>query len=203
MITVSRMRAARASLARRTGIDGNPLRRATDRAEAWIRILLVTVFLVAAPLLTIGTGRWAATTTQASARAHAAAVQPVSATVKRAAPANASDPARSALAWVPAQWHAPDGSARSGQIQAPLGTRAGSTIKIWVDNSGKVSEPPLTHAQVLSRVITVIALTPVGLALALALLLGVVTRLLQRRRLLAWEAAWAAVEPHWTRRNHQ
>jgi hypothetical protein len=39
----------RKRLARALGLDGNPLRRATDRAEAWIRIGLVAVFLVAGP----------------------------------------------------------------------------------------------------------------------------------------------------------
>ncbi len=34
-------------LARALGLDGNPLRRASDRAEAWIRVGLLSVFLIA------------------------------------------------------------------------------------------------------------------------------------------------------------
>ena len=37
-----------ASLARRLGLDANPLRRGTDRAEAWIRIALVLALLLLA-----------------------------------------------------------------------------------------------------------------------------------------------------------
>lgn len=40
------------------GLDGNPLRRASDRAEAWIRIGLLAAFLVAGPLAAIVAGQW-------------------------------------------------------------------------------------------------------------------------------------------------
>jgi hypothetical protein len=44
---------------RTLGLDRNPLRRATDRAEAWIRVGLVAVFLAAGPVAILGAGRWA------------------------------------------------------------------------------------------------------------------------------------------------
>ena len=43
-------------LTRALGLDGNPLRRASDRAEAWIRIGLLAVFLIAGPLVAVGAG---------------------------------------------------------------------------------------------------------------------------------------------------
>jgi hypothetical protein len=46
-------------LARSLGLDRNPLRRATDRAEAWIRVGLLTVFLIAGPMAALGAGHWA------------------------------------------------------------------------------------------------------------------------------------------------
>ena len=46
-------------LARALGLDRNPLRRATDRAEAWIRIGLLAVFLIAGPMAALGAGHWA------------------------------------------------------------------------------------------------------------------------------------------------
>jgi hypothetical protein len=48
-----------ARLARALGLDGNPLRRASDRAEAWIRVGLLAVFLIAGPLAGLGAGHWA------------------------------------------------------------------------------------------------------------------------------------------------
>ena len=46
-------------LARALGLDRNPLRRATDRAEAWIRVGLLAVFLIAGPIAALGAGHWA------------------------------------------------------------------------------------------------------------------------------------------------
>ena len=41
------------------GLDRNPLRRASDRAEAWIRVGLLTVFLIAGPMTALAAGGWA------------------------------------------------------------------------------------------------------------------------------------------------
>ena len=46
-------------LARALGLDRNPLRRATDRAEAWIRVGLLAVFLIAGPMAALSAGHWA------------------------------------------------------------------------------------------------------------------------------------------------
>jgi hypothetical protein len=43
-------------LTRGLGLDGNPLRRASDRAEAWIRAGLVVVFLIGAPMAAVAAG---------------------------------------------------------------------------------------------------------------------------------------------------
>ena len=47
---------SKARLVRALALDGNPLRRASDRAEAWIRAGLVIMFLAAGPIaaLTVG-----------------------------------------------------------------------------------------------------------------------------------------------------
>ncbi len=46
-------------LARALGLDRKPLRRATDQAEAWIRVGLLAVFLIAGPMAALGAGYWA------------------------------------------------------------------------------------------------------------------------------------------------
>jgi hypothetical protein len=45
-------------LARALGLDRNPLRRATDRAEAWIRVGLLGIFLIAGPIAALDAGHW-------------------------------------------------------------------------------------------------------------------------------------------------
>jgi hypothetical protein len=46
-------------LARALGLDRNPLGRATDRAEGWIRAGLLAVFLIAGPMAALSAGHWA------------------------------------------------------------------------------------------------------------------------------------------------
>jgi hypothetical protein len=78
-----------ARLARVLGLDSNPLRRATDRAEAWIRVGLVAIFLIAGPLAALDAGHLAyraggTVTPVQAARTHldkAVQLQPALATV--------------------------------------------------------------------------------------------------------------------------
>jgi hypothetical protein len=58
-------------LARALGLDRNPLCRATDRAEAWIRIGLLAILLIAGPMAALGVGHWAYHGRIAAARAPA------------------------------------------------------------------------------------------------------------------------------------
>ena len=68
-------------LARVLGLDGNPLRRASDRAEAWIRVGLLAIFLIAGPPAALGAGHWAYHAGISGARvqapAHRVQVKPV------------------------------------------------------------------------------------------------------------------------------
>ena len=59
-----------ARLTRALGLDSNPLRRTSDRAEAWIRAGLLVVFLVAGPMAAVIVGQRTAATGGAQASAH-------------------------------------------------------------------------------------------------------------------------------------
>jgi hypothetical protein len=139
-------------LARTLGIDGNPLRRATDRAEAWIRLSLIAVFLVAGPIAAIAAGGWAAH--EGTTAARPAPIHHVMAVVPRN---DARGPA-----WTQAQWQG-------------AGTSAGAS-------------------EALAVVIT-LGFT----ALALLAVQRLIRAVLIRRRLAAWESAWARVGPRWSR----
>ena len=74
-------------LARALGLDRNPLRRATDRAEAWIRVGLLAVFLIAGPMAALGAGHWAYHAGITAARVPAAPIHRVKPTaLQRARP---------------------------------------------------------------------------------------------------------------------
>ena len=110
-------------LARALGLDGNPLRRASDRAEAWIRIGLLAVFLIAGPVAASAAGGWAyhagitGARVQAAQTSHdnvpAVALQPVFA--GGLAKANAAR-----QAWLRTQSKDTPASARTGEVLAEV-----------------------------------------------------------------------------------
>lgn len=203
VIAVSRIRALAhrgASRARRLGLVSSPLRRGTDRFEGWLRVGLVLAFMIAAPLGALGAGQWTSATMTRTAQAQASDYHYVTATLISSAPQVTADTARGTVSWVRARWTAPDGSPRTGEIQAPAGAPAHSTVRVWIDGTGKLTAAPITHAQITGRVITAAILTVVTLLLLLIVVLAVVHRLLERRRMSDWEQSWSAVEPLWTRR---
>ncbi len=192
-------RGRRARLARRLGLDANPLRRASDRAEAWVRLWLLAVFLAGAPLAAIMATQWVhhAATIESVAQAgqrHAvrAVVQSASVFPPRTFGAD--------QAWVRARWETPSGSPRSGVIVAPPGIRAGTVVTLWLDAAGHPTGAPLQPGQVTARTIAAGVLAPAVLGLALLTIQSVARRRRDRRRLAAWDAAWSMQEPLWTRR---
>jgi hypothetical protein len=190
-----------ARLARQMGLGRNPLRRRTDRIEAWICAALLVVFLIGAPLFASGLGNWVHQGGMAEQRAQQSWHQ-TPATLVTAAPRLPMYAFR--LSWqstVPAQaqWLGPAGQALSGEVPAPAGTRAGQTVQIWVDGSGRVTGAPLGSAELTRRVISAEVVAPAALAVLLLCLAGVARWLLNRRRLAAWETAWASIGPRWSR----
>jgi hypothetical protein len=79
----------RTRLARALGLDSNPLRRASDRAEAWIRIGLLAAFLIAGPIAASAAGGWAYHAGITAAQAKAAPTRHVTAVAPHPAPATA------------------------------------------------------------------------------------------------------------------
>jgi hypothetical protein len=193
-----------AALARRMGVDANPLRRGCDRAEAWLRVGLVLVFLIASPLAAFGLGHLTNEASLRAARAEKANEHYVPAVLLNRVSHNTEDPlySTSQLAWARARWTAPDGLRRVGEVPAAVGSPAGREVHIWVNNTGQLVYPPIGQGQIASRVIAVVALTPAILAIVLLGAGWLIRRLLDRRRMGGWAAEWSAVEPLWTKRTH-
>jgi hypothetical protein len=192
------------ALARRMGVDANPLRRGCDRAEGWVRLGLVVVFLVASPLAAIGLGHLTNDASIRAARAQAASEHWIPAVLLQRVSRNPNDPlaGTTQLAWAQAKWTAPDGRQRRGEVPAEVGSPAGRQVHIWVDEAGDLVYGPIGQGQIASRVIAVVALTPAVLAVVLLGVAWLTGRLLDRRRMVRWAAEWSAVEPLWTKRTH-
>jgi len=192
------------ALGRKIGLDANPLRRGSDRAEAWVRITLIVVFLIGSPLAAVALGQLTSAASARAARAQAASEHQVTAVLVHRVAKSANDPlyGTAGFAWAAARWTAPDGHRRAGEVPAPVGSPAGRPVTIWVDTAGRLVYPPIGDGQIASRVIAVVALTPALLGVVLAGALWLTRRWLDRRRLGDWAAEWSAVEPLWTKRTH-
>jgi hypothetical protein len=187
-------------LARRLGLDNNPLRSRTDRIQACLGAGLLLAFLIGAPFLSIAAAHWAGhvgTTDQRAQRSW----HEVTAVLLHSTPAPVLF--ASGLqggAWVPARWTAPDGRARTGEIEVSDGLGAGTKVAIWVTTAGAPTGPPLTGRALKARVVLAAVVALVLLVAALAGLAAIGWWVFDRRRLAGWDAAWARVGPRWTKR---
>lgn len=182
-------------------LDRNPLRRPSDRAETLIGVLLLVAFAVAVPL----TARAAAAGTRALAEhsrltALATRHEVTAITLEKAPPAGDTSYTLITQTWVSAEWTAPDGRQRTGQIQVPHSTPEGSPKRIWVTGSGDLAAPPLPETE-MGGLADRAAFGAVMVVIFLFLIAGSVIRnVINRQRMAAWDAEWAATEPRW---NHQ
>jgi hypothetical protein len=177
--------------------DRNPLRRATDWAEAALVAGLLAVFLAGTPVVAITAGRLAAA---AGMRSEQAARYRVRAVLLQ----NVPDPYYSPYGVVAipalARWTAPDGSSRTGLVNANSGGRAGTTVIIWTSESGRPLGPPLRDGQLSTQVALAAMAAPIALGLVLLIAGMLAIGALNRRRLAAWESDWRVTAPKWTSR---
>jgi hypothetical protein len=186
-------------LARRWWPDHNPLRRRWDRVEAAIVAGLITVFLAGAPVAALAASNWAHGVAQRVQQQQRAGWQRIPAVLARSAGrADDSGFAGDALAQVPAHWTAPDGTPRAGQVMAEPGSKAGSRILIWVNSSGRPTGQPLADHQVAEQALLAAVVTVGLLAMVLAAAGALARRLLDARRLAAWDEEWRVTGPRWS-----
>ncbi len=184
-------------LKRRLGLDHNPLRRRSDLVAGWLLPAVLAAVLLLGPLVAIVAGRWARTDDAAAWRAqqswhHVPAVLLQS----TPGPMFGDSGANSWTVWTRALWTV-NGQRHIGTVPAVSGTRAGTTVPVWLDQAGK-PRLPLSAGAASDRVITASAMAVAALALLLATIAVIGHRVLNRRRLASWEAAWMSVGPQWS-----
>jgi hypothetical protein len=186
-------------LARQLGLDGNPLRRRTDKIAVGLAGLLVVAFAVGTPALSIAAIGWVGHT-EAGRQLAAPSRYVVRAVLRQATRMPSLQGGIGGISLVQARWTAPDGRARSGAIPVSVGLAAGSTVPLWVDVAGRPTGPPPSHPAVLAREAAVAVGVTIMLAIVLLCLACGGRWVIDRRRAADWEMAWAAVGPQWTRR---
>lgn len=159
---------------------------------------IVVLFLVAAPVLGILTGRLADAAGLAEQRLEHA-WHPVQAVLlQNASQGMENQQAAWGAAWVRARWPLTDGGHRSGLIAVGLNARAGERVTIWVTGSGHVTRPPLSHSEVLDGIANTVMATVAGLAVLFGLAGALARMAVNRRRMAAWGRAWERIGPRWT-----
>ena len=177
--------------------DRNPLRRGSDRAETAVLGVLLAVFLAGAPFVAHAAGSWTYATSAREAQAQQAALHQVRATLLQAAP---SWSISEGGAETQARWKAPDGKTRTGQVFVTSDAPAGSTVMVWVNQVGQLTDSPLRHSQVTGRSDLVRVLAVAALAVVLIVVGWAARWALDRRRLAAWDAEWLVTGPRWSPR---
>ncbi|MDQ1043146.1 hypothetical protein [Streptomyces sp. V4I2] len=184
----------------------NPLRRATDLAEAWVALVTLLLILVVGPVIGALVGGVAEDALQRSVREQRESRHLVTATVVRKldrSPLDAdpeSSSGRDLRSRVEADWTAPDGTAHHGTVVAALESpHRGDHFTLWADEHGRLVARPLDSATATTHAV----LAGFGAALLTAVLVGAGRRLalwrMVRRRYARWDQAWERAGPDWGR----
>jgi hypothetical protein len=183
-------------------LDRNPLRRPSDRGETLAIIWLLVICAITAPLAARGAAAEAGSLGQ-HARATAIATRhQITAITLQATPPPDNAPFMAIdQSWINVKWTVPDGRARTGTILVDDGTPKSSPLRIWVTTPGDLVPPPLTVAAIGQLADVAAASAVLGVIVTFAISWALVRYLIGRRRLAAWDAGWAAIEPHWNRQS--
>ncbi|MGG7575170.1 Rv1733c family protein [Streptomyces sirii] len=183
----------------------NPLRRRTDRIEAWLALAAALLIVFGAPAAGWLIGRAAHGALLEAVRMQYQQRHLVWATVDRLVSRAPLDPdpetssQRDAHLRVIARWTAVDGSAHTGQLAAPRPVESGERFRIWTDDRGRVMPRPMD----VSTAGTHAVLAGLGSAAAVGGLIEGGRRLvvgqLMARRFRRWDAEWERAGQDWGR----
>src|SRR5215472_11841789 len=178
--------------------DRNPLRRACDRVETFLLAGLFVAAVVAAPFAAQAASHAAYAGALRAQQAQVAARHQVPAMLTRAASSTISG-YLGALIPVQATWTSVTGVKRAGQVLATPGSAKGSTVIVWTDAAGNLTNPPLRPSQVTRQGYMAALGAIVGVGAVYLCATVIMRRVLNRRRLAAWAADWAVTARAWNR----
>lgn len=178
--------------------DRNPLRRATDRIETAVLVVLMIGFLVGAPFAALATGAWIHGMVRQEELSQQASRFEVKAEVLKVT----TEPGGGESVSIEAQarWRAPDGHEVTGEVVVTAGTAVGQTVQVWTDRAGDLTSPPLVNSQVADQTDLAEVLGVIATAGVLTLIGEVAFWAINKRRMADWDADWHATGPRWTTR---
>lgn len=180
----------------------NPLVRRSDRTETLAGRLLLALWLFAIPICAVAGFLWWGSVSATAIEQQHTRSQTVAVTTERAPSFAITDRGVALTDQVPTQarWMTGSGATRTGAILIKGNAPAGTEQRIWVEQNGDITDPPMSSAVAASLVL----LGVVGAWVCWGgLLLGgrqVVRHRLNRRRYADWGHEWLLVEPLWSGR---
>lgn len=181
----------------------NPLRRRVDLLEAWIGLILVVVAVAATPATALLVGTAVHHSLHRDAREQASRHQRTTAVVLQQVPQHpepGSDEALHTRYPAEVRFTGPGGRPRTASTDVVPGLPAGSRVTVWTDASGRLTDPPPTSDEILSRAVGWGSVAGAAVVLTCAVGYLTVSRLMDRRRIAQWARAWLRTAPRWTTR---
>lgn len=179
-------------------LRSSPLRRRSYAAEAWA---CLAVALIAVTGAVLGGATMARHMDDRSAQQRLERHGTQAVLTQDATDTPDTNSSSSTKVAAPARWTAPDGTVRTGDVKAPIGSSRGVWVTVWTDARGTiVAEPlPATTAHVQAGVTG----GAIAFAVCAGALLGcgITSKLLDRRRTAQWATEWAEVGPRWDHRD--
>ena len=175
----------------------NQLRRSYDRIEGAVLVALSAVFLVAVAGASVLGGH-----IYHSQRADAARLHESVATLTQPGPAVTGlvQPGQAQALWLAAGGRERPGVLTSLTAPDISGAPAGTRVKVWLNRRGQPAFPPPGPVLMIFNAVLAAVSAAVGAAVVLLISYGLCRFALDRRRLAAWESAWAMTGPRWTSR---
>ncbi|MEV6538806.1 hypothetical protein [Streptomyces sp. NPDC051665] len=180
----------------------NPLRRTSDTVEAWTRLLLGVLLLLAAPLACAVAVQATYHHEQDRAEQQRSSRNPVQATLIGSAPTQDLYTVRGvvgAKGKAVVRWSV-RGHEKTGIAAVTADSLSGTVTTIWVDRDNRITAAPLDPGAVVARSALAGAAAFAGVIIAVLGVRLAVGRIGFRRRLTEWDRAWADVEPQWAHR---
>lgn len=176
------------AIARRFGLGRNSLRRGSDRIESAVLWLALVASLLLLPVSAAFGTSVEETNARTAAELRATGTQVVARTLD----AVAITPSTTVVVSHPvrAAWTDANGVQHEGTVRVPQGTRAGTELRVWLDQAGTPVDPPKDGglAAFLGTLAGVSAF--IGGLFGIWSLVWMVRFLLDRLRLRRWQADW-------------
>ncbi|WP_030265601.1 Rv1733c family protein [Streptomyces violens] len=180
----------------------SPLRRPTDLLQAWVGLALTLAVLAGVPLAMLLVGNAVDHSLQQAAKDHTRANHRTTAVLLHPAPHHlepGSDEEKATRYPVEVRFTDTNGRTRTGETKVRPGLPAKSTVQLWINGNGELTDPPMAAGEIRSRAMGWAGLAGAGVALTGVAAYATVNRVLNRRRLADWERAWADTAPRWSR----